>query len=143
MVSNTQVRTYVPFLKMGKVIFAGGLKTGDADSLAYAAMLGTREELYSLGQHPLVGDQAYWLHLGIERVFTRSWWGGVNVEIFGNYGQTMYDWKNADSRWEVGAALSIPTNNFSSKLVFVYDDDGGFTIGYTIGVPRFWDGPLP
>ena len=142
-VSNTQFRTYVPFLKMGKVIFAGGLKTGDADSLAYAAMLGTREELYSLGQHPLVGDQAYWLHLGIERVFTRSWWGGVNVEIFGNYGQTMYDWKNADSRWEVGAALSIPTNNFSSKLVFVYDDDGGFTIGYTIGVPRFWDGPLP
>ena len=107
------------------------------------AMLGTREELYSLGQHPLVGDQAYWLHLGIERVFTRSWWGGVNVEIFGNYGQTMYDWKNADSRWEVGAALSIPTDNFSSKLVFVYDDDGGFTIGYTIGVPRFWDGPLP
>ena len=125
------------------MIFSGGLKTGDADNLAYAAMLGTREELYSLGQHPLVGDQAYWFHLGIERVFTRSWWGGVNMELFGNYGQVMYDWNSADSRWEVGLALSVPTNNFSGKLVFVYDDDGGFTVGYTIGVPRFWDGPLP
>ena len=65
------------------------------------------------------------------------------MELFGTYWQVMYDWNSADSRWEVGLALSVPTNNFSGKLVFVYDDDGGFTVGYTIGVPRFWDGPLP
>lgn len=145
LVSSTKFRAYLPVFKDSgtRVIFGGGLKTGDADSLAYAAMLGTREELYSLGQHPLMGDQAYWLHLGLERAFMRSWWGGVNLEIFGNYGQTLRNWSKSDSRWEVGAALSIPTNRIRGKLVFVYDDEGGFTVGYTLGIPRFWDGPLP
>lgn len=142
-VSSTQFRSYFPFLSMKHVVFSGGFKTGTADDLAYAAMLGTREELYSLGQHPLVGDQAYWLHLGVESSFIRSWWGGVNLELFGNYGQVMRDWSNAGSRWEIGAAFSVPTNNFNGKLIFVFDEEDEFTIGYTIGLPRFWDGPLP
>lgn len=143
LVSDTRFRVYVPLFKKNKVVMAGGLKTGDASDLAYAAMLGPRQEMYSLGNHPLIGDQAYWLHLGFERVFMRSWWGGVNLELFGNYGQVFSDWTNSGSRWEVGAALSIPTNNFNGKLILVYGDDGGFTIGYSIGIPRFWDGPLP
>lgn len=143
LVSSTQFRTYLPVFKGSRVIFGGGLKTGDAGSLAHAAMLGTQEELYSLSQHPLMGDQAYWLHLGLERAFMRTWWGGVNLEIFGNYGQALRDWKRSASRWEVGAALSIPTNRLRGRLIFVYDDEGGFTVGYTLGIPRFWDGPLP
>ncbi|MDO5115507.1 MAG: patatin-like phospholipase family protein [Synergistaceae bacterium] len=142
-VSHTRLISFIPIMKDYKVIFGGGLKTGDADSLAYAAMLGIHDELYSLGQSPLVGDQAYWLHLGIQKVFTRSWWGGVNVELFGNYGQTLLNWSNSESRWEAGLAFSVPTNNSNAKLIFVYDEEGGFTVGYSIGIPRFWDGPLP
>lgn len=143
LVSDTRFRAYLPLFKGNKVIFGGGFKTGDADTLAYAAMLGANEELYSLGQHPIAADQAYWLHLGFERAFLRSWWGGVNLELFGNYAQAFRDWDESASRWELGAALSIPTNRIRSKLVFVYDDEGGFTVGYTIGIPRFWDGPMP
>lgn len=142
-VSNTRFTSYIPIMKDNKVIFGGGFKTGDGDSLSYAAMLGIHNELYSLGQRPLVGDQAYWLHLGIERVFNRSWWGGVNIEIFGNYGQVLGGWDGDTSRWEAGVAFSVPTNNFNSKLIFVYDQEGGFTVGYSVGLPRFWDGPLP
>ncbi|MEG2185279.1 MAG: patatin-like phospholipase family protein [Cloacibacillus sp.] len=143
LISETQFRTYMPLFKKSKVILAGGLKTGDANDLAYAATLGTRQELYSLGYHPMVGDQAYWVHLGFEKVYMRSWWGGINLELFGNYGQVMRDWSNSGSRWEVGAALSVPMNNFNGKLLLIYDQDGGFTIGYSVGIPRFWDGPLP
>ena len=142
-VSSTRFTSYIPIMKDNKVIFGGGFKTGDGDSLSYAAMLGIHNELYSLGQHPLVGDQAYWLHLGIERVFNRSWWGGVNIEFFGNYGRVMGGMHDEQSRWEAGVAFSVPTNNFNSKLIFVYDQEGGFTVGYSVGLPRFWDGPLP
>ena len=114
-VSNTRFTSYIPIMKDNKVIFGGGFKTGDGDSLSYAAMLGIHNELYSLGQRPLVGDQAYWLHLGIERVFNRSWWGGVNIEIFGNYGQVLGGWDGDTSRWEAGVAFSVPTNNFNSN----------------------------
>lgn len=142
-VSNTRFTSYIPIFKNHKVIFGGGLKTGDGDDLAYAAMLGPHNELYSLGKHPLIGDQAYWLHLGIERVFTRSWWGGVNVELFGNYGRVLRGWSPMESRWEAGLVFSVPTNNFNSNLFFVYDEEGGFTVGYSVGIPKFWDGPLP
>ena len=142
-VSSTRFTSYIPIMKDNKVIFGGGFKTGDGDSLSYAAMLGIHNELYILGQHPLAGDQAYWLHLGIERVFNRSWWGGVNIEFFGNYGRVMGGMHDEQSRWEAGVAFSVPTNNFNSKLIFVYDQEGGFTVGYSVGLPRFWDGPLP
>lgn len=142
-VSNTRFTSYIPIMKDNKVVFGGGLKTGDGDTLSYAAMLGPHNELYSLGRRPLVGDKAYWLHLGIERAFMRSWWGGVNVELFGNYGRVMGGPDDEVSRWEAGLAFSVPTNNFNSKLIFVYDQDGGFTVGYSVGVPVFWDGPLP
>lgn len=142
-VSRTRFTSYIPIMKDNKVIFGGGLKTGDGDSLPYAAILGIHDELYSLGRHPLVGDQAYWLHLGVERVFNRSWWGGVNIELFGNYGRVMGGMHDEQSRWEAGVAFSVPTNNFNSKLIFVYDQEDGFTVGYSVGLPRFWDGPLP
>jgi|GEM_PF-174273 len=134
---------HLPTCQEWKMVFQGGLKTGNADNIAYAAILGNREELYSLSKHPLVGDQAYWLHIGASRNMMRSWWGGVNVELFGRYGQVLKEWKNHDSWWETGIALTMPTNNFAGKVIVVYDQDGEFTFGYSFGIPRWWSGPIP
>lgn len=134
---------HLPTFQEWKMVFQGGLKTGNADNIAYAAILGDRGELYSLSKYPLVGDQAYWLHLGASRNMMRSWWGGINIELFGRYGQVMKEWKKHDSWWETGIALSMPTNNFAGKVVVVYDQDGEFTFGYSFGIPRWWSGPIP
>jgi NTE family protein len=142
-VTHTAFQTHLPIWQKWKFILGGGLKTGDGDSPAYAAILGNNEELYSLAQHPLIGDQAYWLHLGAARMMLKSWWGGVNVELFGNYGNVLREWDNTRDWWEAGLALSIPTNNFASKFIVVYDQGGNFTFGYSIGIPHWWDGPIP
>jgi len=142
-VTNTNFTAYLPVWKNWKVVFSGGLKTGDADNIPYAALLGNNEELYSLAQHPLQGDEVYWVHLGAARTMLKSWWGGVNVEMFGNYGQSMLNWDTLEDWWEVGLGLSIPTNNFAGKLVIVYDKGDEWTFGYSIGIPVWWTGPLP
>ena len=142
-VTSTNFTAYLPIWKNWKVILSGGLKTGDMANLPYAAVLGNNEELYSLAQHPFIGDQVYWFHLGGARTMLKSWWGGVNVELFGNYGQAMANWESLDEWWEVGLGLSIPTNNFAGKVVVVYDKDGEWTFGYSVGVPIWWTGPLP
>ncbi len=142
-ISQTIFQTHLPIWQKWKFILAGGLKTGDGDNPAYAALLGNHEELYSLAQHPLMGDQAYWLHIGAARMMMKSWWGGVNVELFGNYGQVLREWEDSGSWWETGIALSIPTNNFSGKFLVVYDQGGEFTFGYSIGIPHWWNGPIP
>ena len=90
-----------------------------------------------------MGDEAYWLHIGAARIVMKSWWGGVNIEFFGNYGEVMREWSNTGSWWEMGVSLSVPMNNFGGKAVVVYDQGGEFTFGYSIGIPHWWDGPLP
>lgn len=142
-VTHTRFHMYLPVWPTWNVILSGGLKTGDADDPAYAAALGTNEELYSLANHPLLGDQAYWVHLGAAKTVARSWWGGINLEVFGNFGQVMREWENDKSWWEAGIALSAPMNNFSSRVMVIYDQSGEFTFGYSIGVPMWWNGPLP
>ena len=57
--------------------------------------------------------------------------------------QAMANWESLDEWWEVGLGLSIPTNNFAGKVVVVYDKDGEWTFGYSVGVPIWWTGPLP
>ena len=76
-------------------------------------------------------------------MFLKSWWGAVNAELFGNYGQVLNDWNLAGSWWEVGMAMSVPLNNFSGKVMIVYDQGGEVTFGYSLGVPLFWNSPLP
>lgn len=142
-VTNTHFHTYLPVWPSWNVILSGGLKTGDVDDVAYAATLGTNEELFSLANHPLLGDQAFWVHLGAAKTMTRSWWGGVKIEVFGNYGQVMREWKNDEDWWETGVSLSVPTTNFNTRLMIVYDKGGEFTFGYSIGIPLWWSGPLP
>ncbi len=142
-ITHTRFHTYLPIMQTWNVILSGGLKTGDVDDPAYAATLGTNEELFSLASSPLIGDQAYWLHLGAAKTITRSWWGGINLEIFGNFGQVMREWENDKSWWEAGVALTAPMTNFSSRLMLIYDQSGEFTLGYSIGIPMWWNGPLP
>jgi NTE family protein len=72
-VTHTRFHAYLPIWQTWNVVLSGGLKTGDVDDPAYAATLGTNEELFSLAAHPLVGDQAYWIHLGAAKMITRSW----------------------------------------------------------------------
>ncbi len=142
-ITHTRFYTYLPVWPTWNVVLSGGLKTGDVDDPAYAATLGTNEELFSLAARPLLGDQAYWLHLGAAKTITRSWWGGINLELFGKFGQVMRGWSNEESWWEAGIALSAPTNNFSSRVMLIYDQSGEFTFGYSIGIPLWWNGPLP
>ncbi len=142
-ITHTRFHMYLPVWPTWNVILSGGLKTGDGDDPAYAAALGTNEELFSLAAHPLIGDQAYWLHLGAAKTITRSWWGGINLEVFGNFGQVMKEWNNNKSWWETGIALSAPMTNFSSRVMVIYDQSGEITFGYSIGIPIWWDGPLP
>ncbi|NLD05649.1 MAG: patatin [Synergistaceae bacterium] len=142
-ITHTRFHTYLPVWPTWNVVLSGGLKTGDVDDPAYAATLGTNEELFSLAAHPLLGDQAYWLHLGAAKTITRSWWGGINLEVFGNFGQVMKGWSNDESWWEAGIALSAPTTNFSSRIMIIYDQGGELTFGYSIGIPMWWNGPLP
>lgn len=143
LISKTVFQTYIPLWGRQKAIFSGGLKTGDGDRLPYAAMLGGGGELYSLSKHPLVGDQAWWLHLGTSSTIMKTWWGGIDIEAFGKYGQVMEDWTNIGSHWEIGLGFSLSTNIIPGRVVVVYDQDGEFTFGYSLGIPHFWNGPLP
>lgn len=142
-VSHTLFQAHLPIWKKWKVIFSGGLRTGDVSDPAFAALLGANEEIYSLAARPLVGDQAFWLHLGAAKLVMKSWWGGINIEFFGNYGEVLKDWHKTDDWWETGVSLSIPTNNFAGKFTVVYDKNDEFTFGYSFGLPRWWNGPLP
>lgn len=142
-ITHTRFHTYLPVWETWNVVLSGGLKTGDMNNPAYAATLGTNEELFSLAAHPLLGDQAYWIHIGAAKSITRSWWGGMTFEVFGNFGQVMREWDNEESWWEAGIALLTPINNVSSRVMLIYDQSGGFTFGYSIGIPLWWNGPLP
>lgn len=143
LISRTQLTTYLPLKGRQKIVVSAGLTTGDGDHLPFAAMLGGREELYSLSKRPLVGDQAWWVHIGTAYTLMKTWWGGVSVEAFGKYGQVMRNWSNSGSWWEVGLGFSIATNVLPGKLIVVYDQGGELTFGFTIGIPDFWSGPLP
>lgn len=143
LVSTTQLIKFVPLKGKQKLIISGGMKTGNGDSLPYAAVLGGAGELYSLSKRPLVGDQAWWVHVGTANTFQKSWWGGISIEMFGNYGQVMRDWTNSGSWWEVGLGFSLATSVLPGRLLVVYDQGKEFTLGYTIGIPDFWSGPLP
>ncbi|MEG1641906.1 MAG: patatin-like phospholipase family protein [Synergistaceae bacterium] len=142
LISNVSFHYYLPAWRKWKLILSGGLKTGDESYFPYAAFLGNREELYSLSKNPLYGDQAYWVHLGAEKTILRSWWGGLNAELFANYGHVFSNWVTKTTHWETGVALSLPTNNFAGKLFVVYDQNDEFTFGYSFGIPSFWNGPL-
>lgn len=143
LLSRTTFHVYLPVWEKQKAVLKGGLKTGDGRLPAYAAMLGSQMELYSLAQKPLMGDQAWWLHLGASTTLMKTWWGGVHVEAFGRYGEVMNDWSRDASWWELGLNFQFATNVVPGGFFMVYDQGGGVTFGYSLGVPAFRNGPLP
>ncbi|MEA3508610.1 MAG: patatin, partial [Synergistota bacterium] len=127
-----------------RVFLKGGAIAGDVSRPYHAALLGGEEELYSRANHPLMAENAAWLSLALRRVFFKSWWGTVNVDLFGTAGQT-YDnaWDRTDDVWEAGLALSIPGQMFDGRIIVVCDDQDEWTFGFTLGRPQWrWD-PVP
>ncbi len=138
--SRSALNIYIPAFKWGQIVFNAGLKTGDSTQPAFGVLFGADNELYSLGQTPISADQAYWVHFGIAKKILQSWWGGLQAEIFTNYGEALEDWHRFFSQWEVGLALTVPVITLNGKLYVTYDQEGGFTFGYTLGMPRFRHG---
>lgn len=141
--SRTVFQSYVPWRDKWRVVLSGGLETGNGDDPPHSAYLGDQEELYSLGDKPLKGDQAVWVRVGISGTVFQTWWGRVNAELFGAAGAVLRDWVRTDDSWEVGLALSIPGQFFNGRLITVYDKGGKLTFGFSIGEPIWWNGPLP
>ncbi|WP_245522627.1 patatin-like phospholipase family protein [Thermanaerovibrio velox] len=141
--SRTVFQRYIPWNDKFRVVLSGGLETGDGDYPPHRAYLGDQEELYSLGDKPLWGDQAAWVRLGLSGTVMQTWWGRVNAELFVTAGMVMRDWSRSEDSWEVGLALSIPGQFFNGRLITVYNKDGKMTLGFSIGDPIWWNGPLP
>jgi NTE family protein len=120
-----------------------GLETGEKNHEAYRVLLGDQEELFSLSRRPLVGDQAFWTRIGVGRNFYHSWWGAIRGEIFASYGAVLNDWTLDEDAWETGAAISIPGEFLNGKILLIYDNHGEFTIGYTLGIPNWWNYATP
>ncbi len=143
LLSRTVWNAYLPFQENWRIVFSGGLETGNVNETAHRAYLGDQEELYSLANNPLWGEQAAWVHLGLNRTLMKSWWGRVNAELFATYGMVMIDWNRTDDYWESGISLSIPGQFLEAKLIMVYDQSGQTTFGFSIGRPTWWNSPLP
>ena len=142
-VSKSKATAYLPIKNNLLLIFDAGLKTGDKESQAYRALLGSHEELFSLSARPYAGDQAAWARVGVGRDFYSSWWGSLRGEFFATYGMVMNGWRQEKDAWETGLALSVPGQFVNGKVLLVYDDRGELTVGFTVGMPRWWDSPLP
>lgn len=143
-VSRTNLTGYIPWSSPNLHFVVNlGLETGDMENQAYRVLLGDQEELYSLAAHPYAGDQSAWARIGVGRNLYNSWWGAVRGEVFGTYGMVMEDWNRTKDAWELGLALSVPGQFLNGKLLLIYDDGGEFTLGFTLGTPRWWDSPLP
>lgn len=116
----------------------GGFFEGN-DSPRYpgqAAYLGSREELYSLAEYPIRGERFAWWRLGFRHRLNERGGNPLEAEIFGGQG---YIWDDdgsqIDSPWEVGLALTVPSNLVRARLLAVYDDKRDWTFGFTIGDP--------
>jgi NTE family protein len=142
-VSRTNMTAYVPMKNNLHFVIDFGLETGEKNHEAYRALLGDQEELFSLSRYPLAGDQAFWARIGVGRNFYHSWWGAIRGEIFASYGAVLNDWDMDEDAWETGAAISIPGEFLNGKILLIYDNHGEFTIGYTLGIPNWWNYATP
>jgi NTE family protein len=143
LVSRTTLTAYVPFMANLRFLLNFGLETGKRDNAAYRAILGDSEELISLANHPLAGDQAFWARIGMGRDFYSSWWGAIRGEVFAAYGAAMENWGMECDMWETGVALSLPGQLLNGRLVLVYNSNDEFVFGFSLGNPRWSFSPLP
>lgn len=122
--------------------FAEGDDRGDGRRAVY---LGAAEELYSYSGNPIQGERMAWWNVAFRRVLMKSWWGALNTEIFGGMG--FVDDDKGDriegDVWETGVSFSVPSFLLGGKLMFLYNDERDFKVGFFIGSPVWGHYPLP
>ncbi len=163
--SRTEFIAKLPLKSNWLVSLSGGLHTAaykvkSTDVLPpYYAQLGSRNEMWTLAHDPLIGEQAYWAKFAASKVLMKSWWGGINTEFFVAGGRTSMGWNETMyTAWEAGVQLDIPTNFLPGSIILAYGQSRGhdtiyrdyrggdkneFVIGYSLGIPKWWKGPLP
>ena len=126
--------------------FRAGFAEGDETAAGgnRAVYLGAAEELYSYSGNPIQGERMFWWNAAFRRILMKSWWGALNTEVFGGMG-FVYDDTGDRYRdvWEAGVSFSIPGFLFDGKLMFLYNDEKDFKVGFFIGSPVWGHYPLP
>ena len=121
---------------LAKMILEGGFFAGDMSNPYSRAYLGAREELHSLADHPLAGENTAWWKTTLRRVLTESWWGTINGDIFFTQGYLLDDsFKTLEEPWETGIGLYIPGSLLNATVFAVYTDEEDWDFGATIGIP--------
>jgi len=126
--------------------FRVGFAEGDETSANgnRAVYLGAAEELYSYSGNPIQGERMFWWNAAFRRILMKSWWGKLNTEIFGGMGFVFDDTGDRyRDVWEAGVSFSIPGFLFDGKLMFIYNDERDFKVGFFIGSPVWGHYPLP
>jgi len=137
LLGRVEVRSILPLGQSSKVIFRGGAILGDQGRPWFSAYLGAKNELYSRAYHPLKGENAAWAGLTYRKALTESWWGRVYVDLFATGGRVYpEDWEDAREVWETGLAVTLPGKILDGKIFVVYDDEGDWSFGYSLGSPR-------
>lgn len=109
-----------------------------------AVYLGAAEELYSYSGNPIQGERMAWWNAAFRRSLMKSWWGSLNTEIFGGMGFVFDDGGDRyRDVWEAGISFSVPGFLFDGKLMFLYNDEKDFKVGFFIGSPVWGHYPLP
>lgn len=124
--------------------FRAGFAEGNVDQEGQAVYLGAAEELYSYSGNPIEAERMAWWNVAFRRVMLKSWWGALNTEVFGGMGFAFDDdWNRFRDLWEAGVSFSIPGLLFDGKLMFMYNDEKDFKIGFFLGSPVWGKYPLP
>jgi len=126
--------------------FRAGFAEGDETAAGgnRAVFLGAAEELYSYSGNPIQGERMFWWNAAFRRILMKSWWGALNTEIFGGMGFVYDDTGNRyRDAWEAGISFSVPGFLFDGKLMFLYNDEKDFKVGFFIGSPVWGHYPLP
>ncbi len=116
----------------------GGFVEGNSDGryAGQAAYLGAREELFSLAEYPIRGERFAWWRLGFRHRLKEGKGTPWETEFFGGQGYVWDDdGSQIDSPWELGVALTVPSNLLRARLMAIYDDNRDWTFGFTIGDP--------
>jgi len=120
-----------------------GIHEGDINDPVRAAYLGSREELFSYAGDPIRAETTAWAKFLVRRNIRESWWGTLTADLFGAIGYAYDDEGDLiDDLWEVGLGLSVPGYFFDGRLLLIWNEDEEFTLGYTIGQPRWGVCPI-
>ncbi|MBN1332989.1 MAG: patatin-like phospholipase family protein, partial [Synergistales bacterium] len=127
-----------------RLMMKGGFSLGDEHKPYYRAYLGGREELLSLAEHPLSGENSAWWQILLRKVMIQNWWGTINADLFYTRGYLLdHSLDILDDPWEAGFALSVPGSVFNGKIIAVYGEEEDWSFGLTLGIPLREGGAHP